>query len=337
MWMRHVDFENVKDMLHLVSQNNGLLKPRDFDNIGISKKVLITKSKNEPMSRSTRYNYRKVMEHLGLIGISDGKYQISNEIKIKKFLDITKFGHPMSEDGKEIIRAIIVSNDECRRNFFDIFMKVTTYDLADLRMNGMPMFIETPAMRTSCLNSNDQDESKSNIDAIKFRNSNGKVMVLKTADQIYAVYWGIRRWSAKLNITNEIMIDFAEGRMIYPINPNFDERIIYEVIIKFMCSDKSENEWVIIHIPYIIKLIIIETRFSLINIKNFLINLKNKFPSLIMFIPTSTIFIDIKTPYNRQDHLFRSSYLYDERKRYISHVRINKKLLEMLFNDPADS
>ncbi len=342
MWMRHVDFENIKDMLHLVNQNNGLLKPRDFDSLGIAKKVLISKFKNKPMARSTRYNYRKVMENLGLIKIYNDKYVISGEFKIRRLLEITEFGKPISEQGREIIREIIVSNDDCRRNFFDIFMERTNYDLADLRTNGMPIFIETPAMRTSYLNSDtikfsDQDRHNTNINAIILRNINGKEMVLQNADQIYAVYWGIRRWSAKLNITNEVMIDFSEGRLIYPINPNFDEKRICEVLLKYMDSAKSQNEWVIIHIPNLIKLILIETRFSLIDVKKFLIKLKNKYTYLIMFIPTSTIFIDIKTPYNRQDHLFRSSYLYDERKRYISHLRINKKLSEMLLNDHANS
>ena len=49
-----------------------------------------------------------------------------------------------------------------------------------------------------------------------------------------------------------------------------------------------------------------------------------RYPNNIMFIPTSTAFIDIKTPYNKQDPAFRNSYLYDRRKGYISHLRINQ-------------
>jgi len=338
MWMRHVDFENVKDMLHLVSLNDGLLKPRDFDNLGINEKILIKKSANKPLARSTRYNYRKVMEHLGLIEMNDGKYRISREKKVEKLLEITEFRQKMPDEGKEIIREIIVDNDDCRRHFFDIFMNNTSYDLVDLRENGMPIFIETTAMRKSYLNSEivknfKQGKHETHIYAIKLRNSNGRVLELLSADEIYAVYWGVRRWSAKLNITDEIMIDFSEGRLVYPINPNFNEKEIYAVISRQMCSAKGDNEWIVIHVPYFIKSIINETRFSLDSIKKFLLNLKNKHPSLIMFIPTSTIFIDLKTPYNRQDQLFRSSYLYDERKRYISHIRINRKLSEMLCDE----
>ncbi|MCK9564557.1 MAG: hypothetical protein M0Q43_00740 [Methanothrix sp.] len=342
MWMRHVDFENIKDMLHLVSINDGLLKPRDFDRLGVNKEILIKKSTCKPLARSTRYNYRKVMEHLGLIEINDGKYRIYRGKKVEKLLDATEFRQPMSEEGKEIIRGIIVENDDCRKHFFDIFMNNTTYDLHDLRENGTPIFVETPAIRKLYFNfdlvkDNEQNKHATIINAIKMRNSNGRIMELLSADDIYAVYWGIRRWSTKLNITNEIMIDFAEGRLIYPINPNFNKMKIYAIISRYICSADGDNEWIIIHVPYFIKSIITETRFSLDSIKKFLLNLKSENPSLIMFIPTSTIFIDIKTPYNRQDQLFRSSYLYDERNRYISHIRINRKLSEMLCNELPSS
>ncbi len=337
LWMRHVDFENIKDMLHLVRINDGLLGPSEFDNVGVTKDILIKKHGRKPLARSTRYNYRKVMENLGIIELNNNKYYVSTSSAVKKLLDVTIFHQPMSEEGKEILRNIILSNDDCRKHFFDLFMEDLSYDLHGLREKGMPIFVETPAMRRFYLNSGMmidksklEDHRAINKDVIILRNLKRNILELRSADEIYAIYWGVRRWSAKLDITNEIIIDFEEGRIIYPINPIFNEKEMYGIISKHIISAKSDNEWIIIPVPYFIRSVIMETRFPLNSIKKFLLDLKNKYPSLIMFIPTSTIFIDIKTPYNSQDHLFRSSYLFDERKRYISHIRINKKLLEML-------
>ena len=336
LWMRHVDFENIKDMLHLVRISDGLLSPGEFDKVGITKDILIKKHGRKPLARSTRYNYRKVMENLGIVELKNNKYYISTSNAVKKLLDSTIIHQPMSEEAKEILRNIILNNDDCRKHFFNLFMEDLSYDLNDLREKGMPIFVETPAMRRFYLNSGMIDESKlkdhlaTNKDVIILRNPKRNILELRSVDEIYAIYWGVRRWSVKLNITNELIINFEEGRIIYPINPHFNEKEMHWIISKHITSAKSDNEWVIIPVPYFIRSVIMETRFSLNNIKKFLLNIKNKYPSLIMFIPTSTIFIDIKTPYNTQDHLFRSSYLFDERKRYISHIRINKKLLEML-------
>ena len=45
-----------------------------------------------------------------------------------------------------------------------------------------------------------------------------------------------------------------------------------------------------------------------------------------MFIPSSTAFIDIRTPFEKQDSAIRSSYLCEEGKGYISHLRIHKNI-----------
>jgi hypothetical protein len=50
-----------------------------------------------------------------------------------------------------------------------------------------------------------------------------------------------------------------------------------------------------------------------------------------MFIPTSTAFIDIKTPFEKQDAAIRKLYLYEKGNGYISHFRINRNYQNEVF------
>jgi hypothetical protein len=47
-----------------------------------------------------------------------------------------------------------------------------------------------------------------------------------------------------------------------------------------------------------------------------------------MLIPSSTMFIDIKTPFEKQDSAIYNSYLYKQGVGYISHLRIGRGILK---------
>jgi hypothetical protein len=331
LWMRYVDFEEIKNMLHIINQNNGKLRAGQLEQLCLKMGVLLNKNDEGPLSRSTRYRYRKALENLGLVQNKKGIYYVSWDERVFHFLCSTRFKEIMNESAKEILKEIILQNKDCKEYFFDIFLNKKFYSLDEFRSWGSHIFIETKSMRTptckECELKNEYTYDKNNKStSIILRNPNGKQIELKNRDQIFAIYSGVRLWSLKLEITNEIITNFNEGRIIYPVNPNYDENILRSILLSKIESDKNSTEWINLHIPTFVREAVLNTHFLVNLIKEFLSDLRRLHPDKVMFVPTSTVFIDVKTPYNKQDPAFRNSYLYDKRKGYISHLRINKSI-----------
>ena len=212
------------------------------------------------------------------------------------------------------------------------------YTLEELRKKGDHIHVETKSMRDSLKEKWIVKEKnrrysyrKKKVGPIILKNPNGKTIELETQDEIHAIFWGVRLWALELGITNEIMTSFSEGRIIYPVNQNFSRKILADKIVHKIEMDKDNSEWLLIHIPTFIKEAALSTRFSIDKIKDFLLELKKKYPSLVMFIPSSTAFIDIRTPFEKQDPAIRNLYLYRQGKGYISHMRIKKTILKEVF------
>jgi hypothetical protein len=335
LWMRYIDFEKVKDILHLIYKNNGKLKAGELENLGMEKRIMV-KENGKPLTHTPRFHFRKVLENLGLVEVKHRVYYISNNNKILDFINMTKFNMPMSDEAKEIIREKIVENSDCRKYFFDAFMETEFYNLEELRNKGKHIFIETKSMvdfqeENIKYNNIENAPKKKKAGMIIFKTKTNILLTLKTWDEINAIYWGVRLWALNLGMINEIVTDFREGKMIYPVNIHFTEKFLYDHLSNKLASDKNNSEWLLIYIPIFIQEIVLFTHFSILKIKEFLWGLKEKYPASVMFIPTSTVFIDIKTPFEKQDAGFRNSYLYDKNKGYISHLRINKNIIMEVF------
>ena len=275
------------------------------------------------------------MEGLGLVEVKQKFYYISKDLKVLKFIKLTNFKKDMSIEAKEILREIIVGNNDCRKYFFDVFIAKDNYTLEDLRREGKYINVETKSMREFYTEKtmkhkkiNENIHKKKKVGMIVFKNPLGKMIELKSQDEIHAIYGGVRLWALKLGITDEIFMSFAEGRIIYPVNPDFSDKTLINFLLNKIRDDNSDSEWVVLHIPTFIKEVALSTRFSVDEIKNFLECLKLKYPLYTMFIPSSTMFIDIKTPFERQDSAIRNSYLYKKGIGYISHLRIERRILQ---------
>jgi len=335
LWMRYVNLDKIKDMLHLVNENNGKLRAGTLEQLGIEEGILIKEENGKPLTHSPRYHYRKVMEGLGLVEVRQKFYYISQDEIVLKFIELTNFKKPLPPEAKEILRTIIAENNDCRKYFFNVFMEKDMYSLEDLRKEGKHIIVETKSMREPPVKkeigvekNNENIRKKKKVGVVILKNPSGKMIELMTQDEIHAIYWGVRLWALELGITNEILISFAEGRIIYPINPYFSDKILINHLLNKIKVDNSDSEWAVIHIPTFIKEVVLLTRFSVYKIKNFLKNLKIKYPLSTMFIPSSTMFINIKTPFEKQDSAIYNSYLYKKGVGYISHLRIEKRILK---------
>jgi len=313
LWMRYVNFEKIKDILHLVNKNNGKLRAGELERLAIEQQIFV-KEDGKPFSHSSRYHYRKVMENLDLLSLQNRVYHISQNSMSQSLLRKTEFKKPMSLEAQEIIRKIIIENKDCRRYFFDIFMGNSSYDIEDLRKRGKWIIVETKGKKGIIL-SNPHTHQR---------------VFLNESDKIHAIFWGIRLWALDLGITDEIFISYKEGRFVYPINTYKPSEAIINIIIEEVRKDKKDSEWVMLHIPSFIKEIVLSMRLPIEEVKKILWKLRTENPSMIMLIPSSTSFIDIRTPFAKQDSVLLKPYIIDKQGRYISHIKINKDIVDIL-------
>jgi len=313
LWMRYVNFEKIKDILHLVNKNNGKLRAGELERLAIEQQIFV-KEDGKPFSHSARYHYRKVMENLDLLTLQGRAYFVSQNTMAQALLKKTEFKKLMSPEVQEIIRKIIIENKDCRRYFFDIFMGNSSYGIEDLRKRGKWIIVETKGKEGIVLNNPHTHQR----------------FFLNDSDKIHAIFWGIRLWALDLGITDEIFISYKEGRFIYPINTFKSSETIINLIIEKVKKDNKDSEWVMLHIPSFIKEVVLSMRLPIEEVKKVLWKLRITNPSIIMLIPSSTSFIDIRTPFTKQDSVLLKPYIIDNQGRYISHIKIHKDIVDIL-------
>ena len=77
--MRNVDFKMLMNFAHFVFVHQNQYKPQQLEDEA-TRAGLFSKG-NKTFGHTTKFNYRKILEHLGFISILDGKYIYNQEQK----------------------------------------------------------------------------------------------------------------------------------------------------------------------------------------------------------------------------------------------------------------
>lgn len=208
-------------------------------------------------------------------------------------------------------------------------MRSTKYNFEEFQKFGEPITLETISMRDEKFK---EVKTDSKFNSIILKNRYGNQIDINSKNLSDAIYDGVRRWAINLDIANEILPRFEDKRIIYPIISEYDEKILDKILFEDFIEKNDSPSWSLISIPKFIRYVAITKRYPLNEIKNYIFNLKRRFSSKVMFIHSSTAFIDIKTPYEKQDQMIRNLYLYIEGEGFISHFRIqtDKKISDYL-------
>lgn len=318
LWMRNIDFRILKDLLYFISLNNGVFRPIALEKNALDNGIFIKDGK--VLNHTSRFNYRKTLENLELAVLVDGHYWVAhNDLVLKLLANITP-DKDLSDTAKTILKEIIITNKDCKRFFFDIFINEENYGINELQLNSSYAIASLEEMMKS--------KKEKSFRKIVLRGNSGKTIVLDSVDKIQAIFWGIRHWALNLGIINEVFIDAQEGRIMYIINNNCTELFILNKLIQEI-EIKAQNEsvWVSVHIPTFIKKIIQnqDGRASVDFIKKCLLKIVDANASVMFYEPTSSSLIESKIPFEKQDEAFRQCFLHVKTVGYISHIRINKK------------
>jgi hypothetical protein len=123
LWMRYVNFPRLVDLLGVVAQNNGLLGAAALERLATERQVLVSNA-GAALSHSTGYHYRKVLEHLGLVTLSDRKYFVSEPLGCSLLPPSDEPSH-LTESQQGVLSEIIANDADCREFFFDYLTRAT--------------------------------------------------------------------------------------------------------------------------------------------------------------------------------------------------------------------
>jgi hypothetical protein len=289
--MRYVSFPRLVGLLRVVADNNGFLGAVALERVATERHVLVSNI-GEALSRSTGYHYRKILEHLGLVTISDGKYLVSEPLG-HTLLSPCAGPDQLTEFQQEALAEIIANDADCREYFFDYLTSAGSHGLEALQRSkeSASLVIQT-ASRSKA--------KASSTTPVMIQSSNGTQRRLASADEVNAVYWGVRRWSIDLEMADEIVEDSGRLRTIYPCDPSVEYHTFLETVLT-MSREQRQGDWSTLHIPTLLSRLALTTHCSMKRASAMVIEMAKRNPRNIVFVKTSRPIAELRTSFRLND------------------------------------
>jgi hypothetical protein len=332
LWMRYVQFDRIVWALQMLARHpNGFFRAGELESEGIRQAIFVGRD-GHPFSRSTLYHYRKVMEGLGLIQLQQGTYSLGNNPLLEYLLSAAGVQlQPLGHAAKEVLAQIVSSNGDCRRTFFDLMMADKGYNLEELRSTGQPIqMLSSPHVKPAENLTHKPVASHGRTRSDVVLKSIVGISRLDSADLVNAVAWGVRLWARDLGITDEIITDSSEGHLICPVSSSLSSMQVEALLCDTIREQAQPGEsqlWAIAYVPHLMRAMLVDHHVPLDLVQDTLLSLFSTARDTMMLLPTSTAFIDIKTPFSRQDQAFRNAYLRAPNGTLISHIRVRRDIL----------
>jgi len=311
LWMRDIDFSKMRGVLRLISEHDGQLQAKDLESLGIKTGIFVRRS-SRPFSHTTMYHYRKVMEHLNLVRVEKQRYFLEGSSELAKLVWREEYRQELSPEQKEFFADVILRNADCQRHFFSIFsLKQDTFkSIHQFRTEASHIVAQT-AEKGAVVLKNPKTAAS---------------IVLDTNDKLQAIFWGVRLWALDLELTDELFV-YPEGRLIFPVLAKGSVEVS-QIIDRLLRELQPGDPWATFGMPDITRRFALSLRLSTTELHDAIRMLRNRFPQFVDFIPTSESFINIRTPFWKQDNVIFKGYIKDSQGRFISHVRLHREIWE---------
>lgn len=321
LWMRgSVSFVALRELLFYLAQHPDGVRAKEIDTWA-REKVQFRTQEGKVVSKTTVYHYRNTLSHLGIIRRQGGRYVVNrtNPLVVQLLGVLNPGASSLTLEERKLFAEFVISNTECRRFFFDIFMldTQTEYDLETWLRKGLPAVwdrVMTPEGRFERVYNQKHPE---------------KAIWLRTEDERQAVLYGVRYWARnELGFLDELFLEDIGGLM-FPVHltgPIPDPRILLALRDKI----NPEEEWTMFSVRTLAATWGPEYRISLGRLYKTLLWVYRNFMQYVVLIPTTVSFATITaaSPSAEQYHL--RGYMQDLEGRYISHIRVHRKLKEVI-------
>jgi hypothetical protein len=268
-------------------------------------------------SKTTVYHYRNTLLHLGLLQRKKGKLYVTESNAVTNLLLNPSYGASLSQEEKRTFSELVFAQQDCRNFFSDIFWPFDkSYSLDSWLSRAVPV---TWREMDSIGNRRVRMQALHHINAID----------LITENHIQALLYGVRYWYRdELGLIDEL---FREdyGNIMFPVMPSATTSED-EILSRLFSGFQFEQEWERISLRDLAFSLCIEMRISVERLYNLIRSLQHTYPGHIVFVSTSRSFATITAGSGHREEFELRSYLKDDRGIYISHIRIHRRLKELL-------
>lgn len=319
LWMRgSVSFIALRELIGYIVQHPEGVRPKEME-VWAREKARLRTQNGKLVSKTTIYHYRNTLRHLGILVVINRRYQIARERPlVLKLLETIRPGTPeLSLKERELFARFVLQNLDCQKHFFDLFMPegIADYDLEDFLERGQPVVWRRVEI---------EDKRIEELYNIKH---NKKQRWIRSEDERQAVLYGVRYWARnELRFIEEIFLEGTGGLMfpVYLSGPVPDPRILtalWEAI-------STQDEWTSFSLRKLAATWGPKYRVSLDRFYDTLEWLYRRFPRYVVLIPTSESFAAITATSPQTEIYHLRGYFQDEKGRYISHMRVHRKMRE---------
>lgn len=321
LWMRgSVSFVALRELIAYIAQHPEGVRPKQMEVWAREKAYLRTQS-GKLVSKTTVYHYRNTLRHLGILSVINGRYQIARERPlVSELLEAIRPGAPdLSPEERELFAQFVVQNPDCQKHFFDLFMPngVKSYDLEAFRKKGGRVVWRRMEIE------NERVEELYNVEHPEKR------CWIRTEDERQAVLYGVRYWARnELGFLEEIFLE-GMGGLMFPVylKGSIPDPRILDALRETI---SSQEEWTLFSVRKVAATWGPLYRIPLDRLYGTLEWIYCRFPQYVVLIPTSESFATITATSHQAEKYHLRGYFQDEKGRYISHMRVHRKLKEAI-------
>ena len=321
LWMRAVSFVALRELAALITEHAGGLRAGEMEALVETRPQLRTRQGRLP-SKTTVYQYRNILMHLEVISRRQGYYQINyGNPTVEALLASMSPGSPtLLTEERRFFAQLVVANQDCRQHFFDLFLhQRNAYDLDDFIASGQ---------RVSWTGGNDSQTQNRQVRLYSLEDQETERW-LCTEDEIQAILYGVRYWARnELGFLDELYLEDLGGVM-FPVEiegPTPDPSIIRA----FLKEIDESQAWTMLSIRDLAYRWGPRHHVPLQRIYGTLEYINRANPEFVIFIPTAEAFATITASSPGSEVYQLRSYLQDRNGRYISHLRVHRKIKEIL-------
>jgi len=317
LWMRAASFIALRDLVGMIAEHPQGLRAKDMERLTQQEQGLRTSEGRIP-SRTTIYHYRNILLHLGVLTRQQQRYVLNQENPaVHALLRVLSPGSPtLSSDERRLFSQLVVANDDCRHHFFDLFMpEQDAYEFDDFISCGQRVAWK------SCSSPEGRLVHLHNLETREIERW------LRTEDEFQAILYGVRYWARnELGFLDELFLEDLGGVM-FPVKPTGPVPSP-EIVTALLEAANGTEEWTTLSIRDLIYTWGPRYRIPLERIFRTLLTIYREHSEYIVLIPTAEAFATITATSPGAENYQLRSYLRDFEGRYISHLRVHRKLKE---------
>jgi len=317
-WMRSVSFTGLRDLVKLIAKYSHGLLAKEMNSLVQSEKTFTVRNNKIP-SPTTIYHYRNTLLHMQILVKKKHRYVINLEKpEIRSLLSVFSNRPTLTSREKIEFAKLVIQQEDCKDFFSDLFWpsNINEYTLLEWLQRAVPViWREIPiAENRQVLISQEKRE---------------KSIYLTTENHINSILYGVRYWFRdELNLIDELFREDI-GNIMFPVLPDF-EIALRDIKDAIFSSVDIDKEWTRLSVRDMALAICVEHRVSLKSLFQIIRDLQAKHHGYINLIPTARSFATMTSVSNYREKLELRSYLQNQQGQFISHVRIHRKLRELI-------